>query len=531
MKTGTICTLLLLLFFCNGAASQVKTDSLVKKTGITFSTGFESGSLDSVALGRLAVTAPQRERQTTEYVFDIYSRLDPENPANPKLAPSGRWFYFMMTGVKDKKITMQFHNSDPKRPFYSYDNREFVRFTPEEAPEYRKVTKTFGHDTVYIAYFPPYTVSYLDSRIAEWSKKEYVDVRSIGKSEHGREMPLLTVTEPNPDLSDKKKHVVYIHGRIHTSEAPASWHLDKLIDLIVGESRYAEDLRKNIIFYILPFTNPDGVAEGMSRSNGEGINLEVNWANADSVTAQETKNIRAFLESITEKGKGIDIALNMHSQSSDFVTYWIHTAESTSDEYYKGLMVFANLTINGNPHFHKNDLSFSAVAPRYVEGWLWDRCDGKALATTFETPYTFYNRDKDGEWVTIENLQDMAINNLYAIGDYLQIKGTDRIISGKPAHKKGFGKAKDSDHFYFGKYYLAAKRPAAKAIFKIKDLPEGKYAVYKWAVGKNAQTSGEGENEWIEIGTVTHPENGDFKYEYEVSAAGEKLDNLLLIKR
>ena len=104
MKTGTICTLLLLLFFCNGAASQVKTDSLVKKTGITFSTDFESGSLDSVALGRLAVTAPQRERQTTEYVFDIYSRLDPENPADPKLAPSGRWFYFMMTGGRGPGI-------------------------------------------------------------------------------------------------------------------------------------------------------------------------------------------------------------------------------------------------------------------------------------------------------------------------------------------------------------------------------------------------------------------------------------------
>ena len=30
-------------------------------------------------------------------------------------------------------------------------------------------------------------------------------------------------------------------------------------------------------------------------------------------------------------------------------------------------MVFANLTINGNPHFHKNDLSYHSTAGTFVK--------------------------------------------------------------------------------------------------------------------------------------------------------------------
>ena len=244
MKTATAGTILLLLFTCISAAesaAQVKMSEKAENSGIRFTTDFESGSLDSVELKKAAMVSSQMQKPEILFEFDIYSRLDPANPADPKLAPSGRWFYFKMERVKDKQITLNFHNTDPKRPYYSYDGENFTRFSPEEAPEYGKITKRFEHDTVYIAYFPPYTVSYLNSRIDQWSRRGCVKVESIGKSEHGRQMPLLTVTEPNPDLPDNKKHVVYIHGRIHTSETPASWHLDKLIDLITGDSGYAEN--------------------------------------------------------------------------------------------------------------------------------------------------------------------------------------------------------------------------------------------------------------------------------------------------
>ena len=184
------------------------------------------------------------------------------------------------------------HNSDTRRPFYSYNGVDYVRFSNEECAIENSIVKKYDQDSVYIAYFTPYPESYLKSRIAEWEKREGTEVTSIGKSENGRNMPLLIVTDKN--ISDKDKKIVYIHGRTHTSETPGSWHLDKMIDIITGDSQYAKDLRSNIVFYIIPFTNPDGVQEGLSRSNTNGINLEVNYNYNDSLTAQEVKNIKRF---------------------------------------------------------------------------------------------------------------------------------------------------------------------------------------------------------------------------------------------
>lgn len=95
---------------------------------------------------------------------------------------------------------------------------------------------------------------------------------------------------------------------------------------------------------------------------------------------------------------------------------------------------------------------------------------GEAVDATFETPYTFYNRDRESGWGT------------------------------------------------------------SVATFKIKRLPAGEYNLCKWAVGKNGRISGEGENEWVKIGTIRKPKNGKWRYKYRAGAAGDRVNNLLLIK-
>lgn len=516
------------LFLCNAGHAQIKSDSAAIKSGITFSINFESGSLDSVSCKEMMMILPQMQAGTERLTFDIFSRYDPLNPADPKLPPSARWYHFLMDGVKDKEVILNIHNSDARRPFYSYDGKNYVRFSDEECAVKNTIRKKYEQSRVYIAYFVPYTESYLNSRIEEWKKNDCVEITSIGKSEHGRNMPLLIVT--NHNIGNDTKKIVYIHGRIHTSETPGSWHLDKMIDILAGDSQYAKELRDHIVFYILPFANPDGVQEGMSRSNAKGINLEVNWDSPDTLTSQEVKNIRAFLGKLTSTGKPVDIMLNMHSQSANFVTYWVHKAESTSERYYKNLMLFSNLTINENPHFYKNDLSFSNVAPRYIEGWFWDKFGEKTVAICFETPYTYYNNNRNGEWATIENLQSMAIHNVYAIGDYLGIQTSERIIVPEPKKGKKFKRENDLNHIYFGDSYLLANKAGASVKYKLKSLSQGKYGVYKWNTGENLTASNKGENEWIKIGTHIQNNNGKFVYIYQGNGPGDKADNLLLIK-
>lgn len=504
---------------------------------VTFTSDFECGSMERAEL-------VSENGNKLEYNF--YSKFDPANPATPTLAPSGRWFYFKMSGIEGKEITLNFKNTDPLRPMYSYDNVNWERFAAEEAPERCKVIKKFDKNEVYVAYYIPYTYTHLLNKINEWVKYDYVNLSSLGESEHGRNMPLLTVTNNNKPASEKK--VVYIHGRVHPSETPASWHLEGMIEIILSDTPYAKALRDEAVFYILPFTNPDGVVEGMSRSNGEGINLEVNWNDAAEVTSKEVVNMRRFMEILTGKrdskednigkniiaptaGKGVDLFLNMHSQVANFVTYWVHTGESTSAEYFKELMLLCNLTINDNPYLAKDGLCFSKVSPRYLEGWFWDNAKERTLAITFETPYTHYNKNPEGEWLTVENLKKLSMNSMLAVSDYLEIGEPVRSVVSEPVNAKGFSTAKDAGHFYFGDSYLIAQKENAKVKYKFYGLSEGKYDVYRWSVGEAKNVSGEGENEWGDsIGSVNVKKNGKGKFTVNATKAGEKFDAILLVR-
>lgn len=365
----------------------------------------------------------------------LNTAFDPANPVDTSLAPSGRWFDLLLCGVAGCEVVMDVCNSDPLRPFYSYDGHDYMRFSGTSsvavAADGRKVYRCrqfFDRDTVRISYFIPYDMQLLKKRIGEWNLSEAVKVGSIGHSTLGEDMPLLEITDFS--VPGKGKKTVYIHGRTHTSEAPSSWHLDALITRLADpDDAYAAALRKAVHFYIVPFTNPDGVACGLSRSNITGVNQEINYARPDSLTVREVANIKSFLDSLVSAGT-VDLALNMHSQADDFATYWVHDAKSTSDAYFGELMRFAALTADSNPFIGMDEMSYSAVASRYVEGWFWDNVGERTPAITFETPYSYFG--KSGEWVSTRNLDSLALHSVMAIGDYfgVSVPGRQMVSDG-----------------------------------------------------------------------------------------------------
>ena len=151
-----------------------------------------------------------------QYIYSIKTKVDPANPASPKLEPSKRWFYFLMTGVKDKEVVLNINYNDSKRPVYSYDNINWQRFSKEEVPEDNKsITKIYPSDSVWIAYFVPYNNDRISKKIEEWNNHLDVKEFSIGKSENGRDMTMLAITSNmhdgiipnNGELQDRKSTV------------------------------------------------------------------------------------------------------------------------------------------------------------------------------------------------------------------------------------------------------------------------------------------------------------------------------------
>ena len=537
-------SLILTLFTVTLTAQQTQTliisspfsDAITQM--VKFDTHFESGSLQKVELLDAVLMKTSVRDSVWHLSYNLYSQPDPLNPVDTALAPSARWFYFRMIGVKEKQLYLNFFQTDPVRPMYSYDGLHFERLAAHECmveprrqgqPGRRQVTVRFPRDTVYLAYFVPYTLNYLNQRITDWKATgNVVALDTIGYSFRGVPMQMMTITDPT--VSDTNKKRIYIHGRTHTSETPSSWHLDGMMDAITANTPHAAAYRKQMVFYILPFTNPDGVVEGLSRSGAHGVNLEVNYDRPESLTVAEVSAIKSTLERLTAT-QPLDLILNMHSQVESMATYWVHTAASTSMPYYRNQLLLANLTMFQNPWFGKKDLSFSDGGARYVEGWSWNNFKERTQAITFETPYTYYQLQPNGDWVTIHNLRQMGGQLLDAVGDFFSLSTPDRFIvqPQKPKNKKQWNFLTPDDEPFMGDGLYKAKRKNATITYLFPDLPAGHYQVYRWAPGKAVEVSPDGSNEWLFMEDFVQTKAGTYKK--EVKAPVGAVENALLIVR
>jgi len=366
---------------------------------INFSTKFQAGSLGDIC-------------QINDSLFMIFGKEDPKNPIDTALEPSTNWYFYRMTGVKDKKVCLLMPGNNLTGASFSYDCLGWQHFSPGESTD---GFLSFRHpkDTIYIATFIPYTYHYHQARMAQWTKSRYVQIDSIGQSVEGRPLQLLHIT----DESGKAKKRIWIHGRIHPSETPSSYLLDAIISKLLDDSSFSAELRQKAEFFILPIANPDGVAKGLSRSNADGVNLEINYNRPQDSTCVEVKAIKAAFEKLTSDAP-FDIALNNHSQLSEEATFWIHTDKSTSTKYLKDEKRFAQLCCKNNPYMTMQDMEYSDLAPRYAEGWFWNNFRERTLALTIETPHSYYS---SGEYVTTDNLKIFGDCLLQAIAEYLNI--------------------------------------------------------------------------------------------------------------
>ena len=503
---------------------------------IQFDANFESGAFQKAELLDAALVKTDLRDSVWHLSYNIYSQPDPVNPVDTDLAPSARWFYFRMIGVKDKQLYLNFFQTDPVRPVFSYDGRHFERLAAYECvveprrqgqPGRRQVRTRFDRDTVYLAYYDPYTFAYLQQRLVDWrSTGNVIALDTIGYSYRGLPLQMMTVTDTSVPDTDKKR--IYIHGRTHTSETPGSWHLDGMIDAITANTPEGAAYRRQIVFYILPFTNPDGVVEGLSRSGAHGVNLEVNYDRPDSLTVPEVKAIKSNLERLTASSP-LDMSLNMHSQVEAMATFWVHTPQGTSQAYYRNQLLLANLTMFQNPRFGKKDLSFSDGGARYVEGWMWNRFKERTTAITFETPYTYYQLQPDGDWVTTDNLRQMGGQLLHAVGEYFALSTPSRVLvqAQKPKNIKQWEFQMPEEEPFIGDGVYRAKRNNAKIAYHAPLLPAGHYRVYRWVPGKTVEVSPDGSNEWVFMEDFVQTKAGSYKKELKVSAGA--VENALLI--
>ena len=199
-----------------------------------------------------------------------------------------------------------------------YEKSELVRRysrDPSKVKHYYKLSFSYEFknqdDKVYFSYCYPYTFSKLVNFLRDYTvgpnrrpkQIDYYGQSTFCKSLSGVDVPMVTITSrihSDPmeynlvKLSDfedadsklsiplyKKKKFIIITGRVHPGESNASWMMQGFIKSLLGNSFAAKQLRKRVVFKIIPMLNVDGVISGNYRTSMSGSDLNRRYLHPD----------------------------------------------------------------------------------------------------------------------------------------------------------------------------------------------------------------------------------------------------------
>jgi len=214
------------------------------------------------------------------------------------------WFYGRLDNVLNREITIQLKGMQEEYglkmsipPYsrytvhmFSYDETHWERFSNcsyDSSSNTYTIKHIFSCDTVWIAYIEPYTYTRLENFIKEIEGDSNVTIESIGKSVEGRELYLISISEPSQDIDSHP--VVWIVARQHPWETASSWAAEGLIKYLISDEPEAVLIRNGVSFKISAIANPDGVFNGVTRFNAKGIDLNRHWDKSDSYS-QDSEN-------------------------------------------------------------------------------------------------------------------------------------------------------------------------------------------------------------------------------------------------
>lgn len=249
--------------------------------------------------------------------------IEATNPGNIRLrirkdhnSDFYQWFYFRLSGAKGQLCAMTIENAagaayadgwEGYQACVSYDLEEWSRVSTQ----YHDGEITIQHipesDSVYYAYFAPYSMDRHQTLISQAAMDEKVSLHVIGETLDGQDMDLLTIGE----IAVGKK-VIWVIARQHPGETMAEWFVEGLLErLLDDEDALSRSLLEKAVFYVVPNMNPDGSRRGHLRTNAAGANLNREWADPSVENCPEVFYVRGKMDET-----GIDLVLDVHGDEA-----------------------------------------------------------------------------------------------------------------------------------------------------------------------------------------------------------------------
>jgi murein tripeptide amidase MpaA len=243
---------------------------------------------------------------------DIRLRLRKDNAAD-----FHQWFHFRLMGAAGRPVRMVFENAGTAaypdgwrdyRCVASYDRQNWFRIATTRFENGELIVEhTPERDSVYYAYFEPYSHERHLDLIARAEQSALARVGNLGSTVDGRDLDLVVVGDESSG-----RVPIWIIARQHPGETMAEWFVEGLLErLLDGADPIARKLREQALFYIVPNMNPDGAVRGNLRTNAAGRNLNREWREPDPVASPEVFLVRAEMERT-----GCALFLDIHGDES-----------------------------------------------------------------------------------------------------------------------------------------------------------------------------------------------------------------------
>lgn len=224
-----------------------------------------------------------------------------------------QWFYFRVTGAGGRPLTLNIvncagaaypHGWDGYRACMSEDREEWVRVDTAYADGALTISAAPPSDSVWFAYFAPYTMERHHELIASVIGYPGLAYRSLGQTLDGQELDYL-------ELAGGPLQV-WLYARQHPGETMAEWWMEGAIERLLDDADpVTRKLREKATFHIVPNMNPDGSRRGHLRTNAAGVNLNREW---HAPSLDRSPEVHYVLEEM--KKTGVDFAMDIHGDEA-----------------------------------------------------------------------------------------------------------------------------------------------------------------------------------------------------------------------
>ena len=223
-----------------------------------------------------------------------------------------QWFYYRLTGARSRQCLMCIVNAgeatypagwEGYRAVASYDREYWFRVDTYYEDGELWIQHQPAYDSVYYAYFAPYSMEKHRSLISIVQTSSRVGVSVLGETLDGQDIDLLRIGEP----ADNKK-IGWAIARQHPGETMAEWWMEGFLARLLNTSDpVSRTLLDKMVLYVVPNMNPDGSRRGHLRTNAAGANLNREWQAPTMDRSPEVYLVRQQMEHT-----GVDFCLDVH---------------------------------------------------------------------------------------------------------------------------------------------------------------------------------------------------------------------------